>query len=60
MIYGRIPATIVEWSAGTVATGDLYNFFYITLVRPALDLQGFLTFMLPANAEGAHADMKYS
>lgn len=35
-------------------------FFYITLVRPALDLQGFLTFMLHANAEGGHDDMKYS
>lgn len=43
-----------------VATGDLYNFFYITLVCPALDLQGFLTFMLHANAEGGHVDMKYS
>lgn len=35
-------------------------FFHKTLVRPALDLQGFLLFIVHPNAKSGHDDMKYS
>lgn len=49
-----------QLSNGSVATGALYNFFYIPPVRPALDVQGFLPFVIHVNPGSGHADMKYS